>query len=223
MLQVKNLFKIFASYFDYFLSPPFCYWCKSWLNQRTVFCTGCLKLIQPVTSEEIKVKNYRVKVHAVGFYREPLKPLILAKINGNISSSAQLGYLCSQTIKELNLNIIDYIIPVPLHWLRYFKRGYNQAEIMAQEISKELNIEILNCVKRINNTKYQSLLSKEERANNVKNAFTLDSKLAKSIKAKHLLVVDDLFTTGSTVTSIIKTIIKEKPSQITVIVGARGN
>ena len=98
----------------------------------------------------------------------------------------------------------DAIIPVPLHWRRKWSRGYNQAEIIARGIGQEMGVEVRTDVlfrKRM--TRTQTKLSVEEKAQNVSGAFevTLPKDwlmLNGSLKVRHLILVDDLFTTGST-------------------------
>ena len=98
----------------------------------------------------------------------------------------------------------DAIIPVPLHWRRKWSRGYNQAEIIARGIGQEMGVEVRTDVlfrKRM--TRTQTKLSVEEKAQNVSGAFdvTLPEDwlmLNGSLKVRHLILVDDLFTTGST-------------------------
>ena len=98
----------------------------------------------------------------------------------------------------------DAIIPVPLHWRRKWSRGYNQAEVIARGIGQEMGVEVRTDVlfrKRM--TKTQTKLSVEEKAQNVSGAF--EAILPRgwvmedgSLKVKQLILVDDLFTTGST-------------------------
>lgn len=92
---------------------------------------------------------------------------------------------------------IDGIIPVPLHRKKYNKRGYNQAEILAASLSKYLNIPYYpGLVKRIINTTPMKELDSDRRQINLKNAFIID---AYDVKLQRVLIVDDIYTTGSTI------------------------
>jgi len=98
---------------------------------------------------------------------------------------------------------IDLISPVPLHAVRKRARGFNQAELLSVEIAKILNIEhIPQLIKRKKYTKSQTQLNKAERDSNVDSAFFLNNRF--NISHKNILLVDDVFTTGSTVNSISK-------------------
>lgn len=90
----------------------------------------------------------------------------------------------------------DVLMPVPLFWWKKIRRGYNQAELLAQTISQETGIPIQNVLTRVKNTKTQTRLSESERCDNVKNAFTVQTN---DIKDKKVLLIDDVLTTGATI------------------------
>ncbi len=93
----------------------------------------------------------------------------------------------------------ELIIPVPLHPARYRSRGFNQAIEIAWPISKALDIPIDNhTIKRIVNTGTQTKLHARERRKNLRGAF----QLKKPLTAKHIAIIDDVITTGSTVTEL---------------------
>ena len=90
---------------------------------------------------------------------------------------------------------VDVVIPVPLHWLRKWRRGYNQAEVIASELARALGASLrTDVLKRIRRTRSQTSLSAEERQRNVASVFAV----SKPLEARHVLVVDDTFTTGAT-------------------------
>ena len=110
---------------------------------------------------------------------------------------------------------VDAILPVPLHWLRRWRRGYNQAEVIARGIAEELKggtaasgtVPVLTRVlKRVRRTRTQTRLDAGGRYANVHSAFVADGKALASTKIPadkagrplHLLLVDDVFTTGAT-------------------------
>ncbi len=92
----------------------------------------------------------------------------------------------------------DIIIPVPISKKRMLERGYNQSELIAKELAKKLefiNVE-LDVLHKIKNTVAQSLLDKEHRKNNLKDAYGIKNE--EKIKGKKVLLFDDIFTTGTT-------------------------
>lgn len=92
----------------------------------------------------------------------------------------------------------DIIIPVPLHLKKKLERGYNQTELIAKRLSKDLQINVnINLLKKVIDTKKQSTLTKKERRRNVENAFKIENH--KNIAGKKVILFDDIYTTGSTV------------------------
>lgn len=93
---------------------------------------------------------------------------------------------------------VDVVIPVPLHWMRKWRRGYNQAQVIAAELARELGAELrTDVLRRTRRTRSQTSLSAEERLRNVDAVFSV----RKPLKATHVLVVDDTFTTGATLSA----------------------
>lgn len=114
----------------------------------------------------------------------------------------------------------DIIIPVPIHKKRYKERGYNQSELLASEIAKTLNISIEKrvLIKNVNNTP-QSKLSKIERKNNANGVYKIIN--AQKIKNKKIIIIDDIYTTGSTANECSKLLKQAGASEIAVFTIAK--
>lgn len=94
------------------------------------------------------------------------------------------------------------LIPVPLHKKKRIKRGYNQAELIARELSKKLGMPMYGKIlKRIENTRPQKELNDIQRKKNLENAFIIDKNI---VKLKKVILVDDIYTTGSTIDACSK-------------------
>lgn len=102
-----------------------------------------------------------------------------------------------------------YIISVPLHKKRLKKRGYDQAELLGEDLGLRLNLKyVANVLERKKDTKPQFKLKKEERGKNIVGAFLLNPKFNNKIKGKSFLIVDDISTTGSTLRECSKVLKK---------------
>jgi ComF family protein len=89
---------------------------------------------------------------------------------------------------------IDAILPVPLHWRRKMMRGFNQAAELAKPVARALNVPLVSAVVRQKSTPFQSGLNVTERAKNLRRAFNVSAELSH----RHVLIVDDVVTTGAT-------------------------
>ena len=114
----------------------------------------------------------------------------------------------------------DIIIPVPIHKKRRLKRGYNQTELIAKEICENINLELkTDILIKQRNIKAQSELNRNERKENIKNAFKV--KNADKIIDKKILLFDDIYTTGSTVNECSQILGKAGAKQIGVLTIAK--
>ena len=96
----------------------------------------------------------------------------------------------------------DALVPVPMYPTKKRIRGYNQAQVLAESLGKHLDIPVkTNLVRRIRNTKALKSLNSKERLNNLKNAFILEGN---GVKLSTIVIVDDIYTTGSTIDSVAK-------------------
>lgn len=119
------------------------------------------------------------------------------KFQENLLYSRVLGHLIRPYIEEIYQDRpIDLIVPVPLHLKRLQQRGFNQALEIARYAFKPLKINVARTrLKRIKATKPQSECNKKQRASNVKDAFMTN----KHSKEKHVIIFDDVITTGNTI------------------------
>ena len=136
-------------------------------------------------------------------YCDKSKVLVLSlKYYGNTYMSRYIAQVMRDKLEFEQLSA-DYIIPVPLHKKRMRIRGFNQAEKIASYLSEYTNIPIIDCVKRNRNTKRLYALNKFQREKELKNAFEVKGGSEKII-GKRIILVDDIFTTGTTVNEISK-------------------
>lgn len=215
-MKLQQLYRFIVALF----APPYCYACKIFLLEKSVFCQPCHSLIKPIVSIDVFVtKKYSLTVHAVSGYEGPLKKLVLAKTLSDQVAALDLGEMVWNKLKNMP-DFFDVIVPVPLHWSRFAKRGYNQAEIIARVLAQKSNKPVVNLLKRKVNSSLQAKLSAEQRVENVKNIFQL-AHTDYSYQKKRLLLVDDLMTTGATLSSAAHELLKLKPASIDAVVPCR--
>jgi ComF family protein len=216
--MIKSLQRIYYA-LSSLIAPSFCEWCKTFLDEPSVYCDSCSQLIKPVVSKYIQVTpTILMPVYALGLYREPLKSLILSKSYSNRLAAQQLGSLLWQH-STISFAQFDAIVPVPLHWARFAYRGYNQAEVIAQQLSIMSKKPCINLVKRSKRTPFLSSIKVEQRFEMVKSAFEVIDP--ECIKDRHILIVDDVMTTGATLIAVAKKIVRHKPASIKAVVAAR--
>jgi ComF family protein len=114
------------------------------------------------------------------------------------------------------LKKIDCIIPVPLHPRRRRSRGYNQAQLIAHRLAKKSGKSLINPVARIRDTEQQTRMTATDRQSNVRGAFAL--RKPRLIEGKHVLIVDDVMTTGATLQSVARTLLPAKPASLHAVV-----
>jgi ComF family protein len=187
-----------------------CLQCAIPLYTEATHCGKCLKSNLPYT-----------KTIALFHYQTPIIKLITAlKFQHRLIYARVLGELLAEKIiKTYGLQPLpECIIPIPLHSERLCERGFNQALELARPLEKHLNIPInLNACQRIINTQAQSLIPAKNRQHNIKNAFIVNE----SFSNKHIAIIDDVMTTGSTVYELSKILKKARAKQIDIWCCAR--
>lgn len=116
---------------------------------------------------------------------------------------------------------VDVITYVPVTSKTRRERGFNQAEEIAREISNIVGIEMVCTLSKSDDTKHQAGLSQKERLENLKDSFLLINDAKDKIKGKVVLIVDDVFTTGTTLSECAKALKKAKPAKVKTITFAK--
>lgn len=115
-------------------------------------------------------------------------------------------------LREKPHSKFDFIVPLPLHKIRKIERGYNQAERLAKGVSEILGTPVKEIVRRTRYTSTQTHLTLEGRKRNIKDAF----ECIVDLNGEHLLLIDDVFTTGSTLMECAKTLKRNGAGKITI-------
>lgn len=209
---IKRLYTIFIDFFHLFY-PRICSACNSLLyKHEDVICTKCLYEL-PKTNFNLSKENIvaqifwgRFPLESAGafyFFRKGGKVQHLLhqfKYKNSPEIGVRIGQLYGMDLKNSGCPIPDLIIPIPLHPKKEIIRGYNQSERFAEGLSQSLNIPV-DTTNFIRNTftETQTKKSRFDRWNNVKDIFICVNP--ELFRDKHILLVDDVITTGSTIES----------------------
>ena len=155
-------------------------------------CEECYKKIDKY--------KYRKKSRNTAFvycYKNELRDIFL---DYKFNEKSYLYKTFSSTILKnknvcRNLKNYDIITPVPISKSKYKKRGYNQSSLIAKEIAKKIGIDYKEILQKVKDNNTQSLLSKEERINNVKDSYQIKEFVEIN---KKIILFDDIYTTGAT-------------------------
>ena len=167
-----------------------CDHCGRLTSKPTLFCDDC-------TGKNIEFDTAR----SVFEYQEPISSLIKGfkydgkRYLGEVFASKMLKVFLSNFSSA---NVLTY---VPMTETKLKQRGYNQSKLLAEELSRLTNVEVMELAIKKKDTKAQATLSAKERKKNLKTSFKINKKLAKD---KNVVIVDDVLTTGSTADVLAK-------------------
>lgn len=196
--------------FDFFL-PRFCIHCSDKLkSSEEILCEFCLSQVYSAPDERIKNEYHKkfagdklindFQSNYIFTKEGPFQSLIHElKYNKKFRLGVFLGKIIAHAKHEKIIEWnTDYIIPIPLHQLKKAERGYNQSDYIAAGIGSVLRLPVKkNIIRRTRYTETQTNLNAVERKNNIEGAFNL--KNVKKIADKNILLVDDVITTGATI------------------------
>lgn len=236
------MLKLFLDSFQELLFPSFCLQCRKRLPCRTtpLLCDECLTSVSPISSPRCNccgmpfmagedhfcglcLKNtyaFDLARSAVR-YQEPVISLISSlKFNRSLTGLNTLAAIAGNTPGVKNLSEPELILPVPLHIKRLRERQFNQTTLICQACFPAFR-HIVNpdILQRKRATPPQTGLSGAERRKNLAGAFSLKNR--DLVKGKNILLVDDVFTTGSTVNECAKVLKKAGAEKIEVFTLAR--
>ena len=211
--------------FDYILSliyPPKCVFCGTVIDKSDI-CEECEKTLPYTKGESIYQKFPFVdKCISPLYYKDYVRRAVLRfKFAGCSSYSRRLGGIMSECAENnLDCGSIDMVSCIPLSRKRMHDRGYNQAELLAKEISKKVGVEYLPTLKKIrHNTAQSTIKDSKQRAANVIGAYRVID--AEEVKGKYILLVDDVVTTGSTVSECARILKKSGAKAVYCVTLAR--
>ena len=209
--------------------PDLCVACSGMLHAGEIgICTSC-RLHLPKTDFHLQKDNdvikhfwgkVRIESAAAAYHftkGEKVQNLIHnLKYKGRKDIGVFIGELYGHTLKQTEaFSSIDIIISVPLHKRKLRRRGYNQSDCFAEGLSKSMKIPVgLKAVKRIVNTESQTHKHRYRRFENVNQVFEVTKP--EVIQGKHVLLVDDVITTGSTLSACAESLLQFPGTKVSI-------
>jgi competence protein ComFC len=212
-----------ADAFVSFVYPPACSTCWRNLSRDEFYiCHNCWDGFERVAPTETIIQTIEAKflsdrsidkIDSVFlFEQDPLVRMAihLLKYSGAERIADRLGiFIAKKIVNDEKLSTSDIMIPVPLHPARKRERGYNQSDLIANSISRELGIKNeSHLLERTRQTQTQTSFDAEGRKKNISGAFSLERNPPDSVSGKNILLIDDVITTGSTIRECAK-VLKE--------------
>ncbi len=219
-----------------FFYPPRCLLCEVALHKEQIaLCEGCRSdlvpnhracrccglPLQPDTSEGLCADCLQqrppfTQLWSPFVYAQPLEWMIQQfKFNAKLSCVPVLSALMLEQMPAqwLKAHRPDALIPMPLHPARQRQRGFNQSELLARPLAQALGIRLdTQCCKRQRNTEHQTGMNAKQRRKNIQDAFHFTPNTA----YRHVVIFDDVVTTGSTVSELSRLILKSGVERVDV-------
>jgi ComF family protein len=213
-------------------STPVCPACESKLEPLLPpFCEVCGQPYESGSSEGgFRCFNCGGRKFAFDFAISPylarglLREMVHRFKFGKVEPLRQpLGRLFARVFDDPRLRDRDWrLVPVPIHWRRRYQRGFNQAEELAAVLSKSTGIPVVDALRRVVFTPPQSRLNRQQRLENLARAIRVRPNRVAAIRERDLLLVDDIFTTGSTGQACAEALKSAGARSVAVITLARG-
>ena len=223
--------------------PPLCPSCREPLGDGVGLCASCwskLSLIEPpycarlgipftydpgpglLSMEAIADPPAYDRARAAVRYDDISRALVLSfKYGDRLDLAPMMGKWMARAGREL-LSEADALLPVPLHWRRLWARRFNQSAALAGTISDIAGLPVLHgALKRVRATPQQVGLSKTERADNVQGAFRVPADEKAQVAGRRLVLIDDVLTSGATVDTCARALLRAGAAHVDVLVFAR--
>lgn len=218
---MKYKIKIIIDKIISFFLPRTCFCCGADLKTKSLLCEDCLKKVEPVKGmlcrrcgvmlksggkycyncRGSKASKYKCSfIRSALQFNEPTRALVHAfKYEKYLNIAPYFAELMYRVYrKNPEYREAAFLVPVPIYKSRQRKRGFNQSEVLAKELSKICSIPVLNALVRTKNTESQTKLTREERKQNILDAFALVKGMGTQIDKQAIILIDDVCTTSAT-------------------------
>ena len=200
------------------LFPPKCIICQKILTGRETICPECARSLPVATGTQIKHKlEFTEGCYAPFFYEEPLRSAFLRyKFSGREHYAAIFGKWMADCLTGQEQTEFDFVTFAPLSRLRRWRRGYDQAELLAKEIASHLNLPLVPTLTKA----YRRPLSQLEGERSLRSARIMGAyslRKGADVREKRILLVDDITTSGATLSECAQVLKCAGASKITCV------
>lgn len=202
----------------HYVKTPFCSQCGECYDgsiQTDFICPNCHDLT-------LDFEFARAALKSRGMSRSLLHDF---KYRRKIHLSDELGRVLQTGLDDPRFEpFLDHgiLVPVPLHRVRLRKRKFNQSEELASSLKKFSALRIINALQRNRNTATQTRFSRAQRLKNLRGAFELKARYHSEIQGKNIILLDDVFTTGSTANECTRVMLAKGAKSVAVLTLLRG-
>lgn len=240
--QVYSLLKASLGALLNFILPPLCLGCHKNIAENHFFCASCWKELDFITPSFCPIMGVPLPYSIEGFisleafhspppfsraraavhHKDLARRLVSQfKYNDKLELSQPLANLMYKAGREFWKDC-DFLVPIPLHYFRFWARHYNQAAELAKALAILSQKPILfSALKRIKNTQRQVGLNAIARKRNIQGAFCVNEKYLPQLKNAHIVLIDDVYTTGATIKAACTALKKAKVRHIDVLTFSR--
>lgn len=200
------------------LFPPKCIICQKILTGRETICPECARSLPVATGAQVKHKvEFTEGCYAPFFYEEPLRSAFLRyKFSGREHYATSFGKWMADCLTGQEQTKFDFVTFAPLSRLRRWRRGYDQAELLANEIAAQLNLPLLPTLTKA----YRRPLSRLEGERSIRSARIMGAyslRKGADVREKRILLVDDITTSGATLSECAQVLKCAGVSEITCV------
>lgn len=199
-MRFKTVYKFILNAFF----PARCPYCNEVVFRNDEACDECKKILQ---YDNIVTPLYKSRNISPFKYSGINKKAVLKfKFYNNPNYSEQMAISMKQAINREYDEYFDIITCVPFTKKRYLERGYNQSQLLAENLGNLFDIKFQSVLLKIRDNESQHTLSKDKRKKNVEGVFDINPEY--KITGKNILLIDDILTTGSTLNECINVLYK---------------